>query len=486
MNDALYVTTTIPYVNASPHVGFALELVQADVIARYHRLCGTRVRFQTGTDENAYKNVLSARALGIPVRELVDRNAERFRALADQLSISHDAFVRTTGASHHRAVHAFLGRLRPNDVYQSSYRGRYCAGCEDFYLERDLNGALCPEHLTPVIEVAERNHFFRLSAYADRLHELIASRRLRVIPEAREAEVLRFIARGLTDISLSRDAARSGRWGVPYPGDSDQVVYVWIDALVNYLSGLGFPEGDDVREFWGGSARRLHLIGKNVWKFHAVYWPALLLSAGLDVPDRIVVHGFLTNEGRKISKSSGDAPDPADFVSAFGADAVRFFLLRHVRPFEDTDFSLARLSEAYNADLANGLGNLCSRITTLCEAADVSPPDRSIPPPPPACYHESLEAYRPDLVLEALWNEIRSLNRAVAADRPWDDIGAGRHENARATLGVLAARLDALAYWLAPFLPASAAAIRTALSGPRIRKCPPLFPRRRQGVPDRR
>src|SRR3954471_20049903 len=231
----LYVTTTIPYVNAPPHIGFALELVQADVIARYYRLQGRDVRLQTGTDENAFKNVLSARALGIPPATFVNANSARFRALSEALGISVGRFVRTTDSTHQRAVHAFVGRLREGDVYRADYRGLYCTGCEDFYVAEDLDDGRCPEHQTPVTSVAERNVFFRLSAYQAQVRDLIASRRIRIVPESREREVLEFIDRGLTDISLSRDAARSEGWGIPYPDDPTQVVYVWIEALINYL-----------------------------------------------------------------------------------------------------------------------------------------------------------------------------------------------------------------------------------------------------------
>lgn len=472
----LYVTTTIPYVNAPPHIGFALELVQADVIARYHRLQGTDVRLQTGTDENAFKNVLSARALGIAPVTFVNDNSARFRALSDALGISVDRFVRTTDVTHHRAVHAFLGRLRDGDVYRDDYRGLYCTGCEDFYLAEDLDDGRCPEHQTPVTSVAERNVFFRLSAYQAQVRDLIASRRIRIVPESREREVLEFIDRGLTDISLSRDAVRSEGWGIPYPYDPTQVVYVWIEALINYLSGLGFPDGADVQRFWT-DATRCHVIGKNVWKFHAIYWPALLLSAGLPVPHEIVVHGFLTSEGRKISKSAGDAVDPAAYIQQFGADGVRYFLLRHVHPFEDADFSVHRVAVAYNADLANGIGNLTSRIVALCDPVGVAGRADVAATSPPAGYVEHLAARRFDLALAGLWGEVTLLNRELTETRPWEDTKAGRFDVARARLSPLVERLHATAYWLTPFLPTTAAAIRAALSQPQIKRCAPLFPR---------
>jgi methionyl-tRNA synthetase len=478
MTNNIYLTTTIPFVNAPPHIGFALELVQADALARYHRLRGATVRLQTGTDENAFKNVLSARLLGVPVTELVDRNAARFRDLCQVLNVSPHGFVRTTTPGHRRAVHAFIERLAKDDVYRAAYRGLYCPGCEDFYLERDLDADRCPEHGTPVVPVEERNVFFRLGAYQDDVRTLIASGRLRVVPPSREAEVLRFIDRGLTDISLSRDAARSGGWGIPYPGEPDQVVYVWIDALINYLSGLGFPDASDVSRFWSAGSRKVHLAGKNVWKFHAIYWPALLLSAGLPVPDTIVVHGFLTNEGKKISKSSGNGIDPASYVDQFGVDAVRWLLLRHIHPIDDSDFSVGRLAEAYTIDLANGIGNLCSRLTTLAESAELPGVSVQHAPAAPTGFHNQVAAYRPDLATALLWEEIRAINRALVDAKPWDLLRDGQRALACQRLSAFVERLVSVAFWLEPFLPNTSLTIRQALAQPRIRKLPPLFPPR--------
>ena len=475
MSKTLYVTTTIPYVNAPPHIGFALELVQSDAIARYNRLIGRTVRFQTGTDENAFKNVLSARARNVSVEQLVNENAGRFRALSAAIGLTHDVFVRTTSPQHHAAVHAFLARLRPDDVYRKAYSGLYCSGCEDFYLPRDLEDGRCPEHRVPVSAVDEQNYFFRLSEYQQTLIEHIGSRRVRIIPAAREAEVLRFIERGLEDISISRDAVRSAGWGVPYPGDASQVVYVWIDALVNYLTGLGFPQASSESHFWSDDAQKLHVIGKNVWKFHAVYWPALLLSAGLPLPDTIFVHGFLTIDGRKISKSAGDAADPAVFIDQFGGEALRFYLLRHVRPFDDTDFSIDRLAAAYTTDLANGLGNLVSRLTRLCESAGLEGVQFANDPEAPAGFHEYLAAFRFDRALDTLWDAITRLNREISETRPWQRSNSDSELTKH--LFNWSQRLDAIAYWLQPFLPQSSARIQAALRVTPIVKHAPLFPR---------
>jgi methionyl-tRNA synthetase len=475
MSDRVYLTTTIPYVNAPPHVGHALELVQADALARWHRLLGTPTRLQTGTDENAFKNVLSARSQSLSVRELVDRNAQRFRTLAAGLDVSCDRFVRTATPEHTLAVHALLGRLRRDDLYRASYRGLYCPGCEDFFREKDLDEAgACPDHGSVVIALEEPNVFFRLSAYQEALAESIRRGRLRIVPDSRCTEVLRFIEGGLQDISITRDAARSGGWGIPFPGDPTLVVYVWIDALVNYLTGLGFPDGGPPFEFWNGASRRIHVIGKNVWKFHAVYWPALLLSAGLPLPDEILVHGFLTQNGKKISKSSGGSRDPLEYAQTFGADAVRYFLLRHVRPFEDSDFSEGRLAEAYQSELANGLGNLSSRLTALCERSGVG----GVQPcasPPSAALARHLAEYRFDRGLDVLWAEVVHINREIAEGRPWEQDASS--PEVRASLEAWVEQLQRLARWLGPFLPDAAARLQDTLAAPAIRRAPPLFPR---------
>lgn len=417
--DKVYVTTSIPYVNGRPHVGFALELVQADVLARYYRLQGKEVRLQTGADENAYKNVLSAREQGVDTQELVDGNSGLFRTLGEKLGIVTDDFLRTTETRHVRTVQALWGDLQEGDLYRRSYRGLYCAGCEDFYLARDLVDGVCPDHGTRPVEVEEENWFFRLSAYQQELEELIASGRLVIRPEARRNEVLSFVRQGLEDISVSREVGRVEGWGVRVPGDEGQVVYVWIDALVNYLSGLGYGVGGGWKKWWADDVRKVHCIGKNVWKFHAIYWPALLLSAGLPLPDELVVHGFFTEDGRKISKSRGGAIDPFDCVEDFGVDGVRYFLLRGIAPFADGDFSIARLQALYNGDLANGLGNLVSRLTTLAQRAGYGPVV-DLAPEWSDEYQKALDERAFDRALGLLWQSIAGLNREIEAVRPWE------------------------------------------------------------------
>src|SRR6266567_3450885 len=373
MNDAVYLTTTIPYVNARPHLGFALELVQADVLARHYRRRGHDVRFQTGTDDNSLKNVLAAGAAGISVQEFVDGNAAAFIALAGPLSLSVDDVIRTSCDPRHRPGVELLWQACADagDLYRKHYEGLYCVGCEQFYAPDELVGGCCHEHGTVPQLISEENWFFRLSRYAGLLHDQIATGRLRIEPANRRNEVLSFIRGGLADFSISRSAVRAHGWGIPVPGDPGQVIYVWWDALGNYLTALGYGTADaNVASWWTGAGRRVHLLGKGVLRFHAVYWPAMLASAGLPLPTDLLVHDYLTIDGRRISKSASTsstaaAVDPAALAAAYGTDAVRWWLLRDVPRVGDTDFTVARLIARANDELANGIGNLVNRVVAM-------------------------------------------------------------------------------------------------------------------------
>jgi methionyl-tRNA synthetase len=374
----LYLSTTIPYVNAPPHVGHALELVQADVLARHHRRIGYEVRLQSGTDDNSLKNVLAAEQDGVSTRELVNRNASIFAGLREQLSLSFDDFIRTSCDPRHRPGVERLWRAcrASGDLYRRDYQGLYCVGCEQFYTEDELADGSCPEHGTRPQLISENNWFFRLSRYAERLRAEIASGRLRIEPASRRNEVLGFIDGGLADFSVSRSVERARGWGIGVPDDPSQVIYVWWDALGNYITALGYgakgPRAADYQRWWVEADRRVHLVGKGVLRFHAVYWPAILLSAGAPLPTEIVVHDYLTVDGSKISKSAAgaqrDSSDPVALVAAYGVDALRWWLLRDVARVGDTDFSVDRLIGRANQDLANGLGNLVSRVSALAHA----------------------------------------------------------------------------------------------------------------------
>lgn len=367
----LCVTTSIPYVNGAPHLGHALELVHADVIARHRRLRGRAARLQSGTDDHALKNVTAARAAGVAVEDLVARNGDRFVALSGALGVRPDEFVRTSRhPGHADAVREVWRRCAAaGDLYPRSYSGLYCTGCEQFYAAGELADSRCPEHGTVPEEVTETNWFFRLSRHAGVIARLVADGVLDVVPAARRNEVLGFLAGAVEDVSVSRPAARAQGWGVPVPGDPGQVVYVWFDALVNYVSGLGWPgadgSGEAYRHWWAGDADRVHVVGKGIARFHTVLWPAVLLSAGLPLPTRVLVHDYLTVDGAKIAKSGVQAADPAALVASYGADAVRWWLVREPAPLTTTDFTVERLVGAYDRDLANGAGNLVSRTVAL-------------------------------------------------------------------------------------------------------------------------
>ena len=397
-----YLTTTIPYVNAAPHLGFALEAVQADALARLRRRRGEDVRLLTGTDDNSLKNVLAAEAAGQDVQAFVDANAAKFEKLRTPLNLSYDDFIRTsTDPRHKRGVEA-LWRACRHDFYRARYEGLYCVGCEHY-----VTDGACPEHPEPPQRLAEDNWFFRLSKYQGQLHDAIASGVLNIEPEARRNEALAFVAGGLRDLSISRSRSRARGWGIPVPDDPDQVIYVWWDALGNYVTSLNYPDGPDFQRWWVGADQRIHLVGKGVVRFHAVYWPAILLSAGLPLPTDILVHDYLTVDGQKISKSARTSVDPVALAGTYGTDALRWWLLRDVPRVGDADFTVERLIARHDADLAGGVGNLVNRVVTLVHKYGL--------PPEPAETVEALDA-TPTAVLK----RVEEANRYIEQTRPWD------------------------------------------------------------------
>ena len=363
--NTFYITTAIAYANAAPHMGYAYEVVLADILARYHRLRGEEVFLLTGTDEHGEKIIRSAKKAGMGPQAFVDGNVEKFTSLVEKLNISHSDFIRTSDKKKHwpGAQMLWTKLLAAGDIYKDTYKGLYCVGCEAFITEKDLIDGKCPNHNTPPETIEEENYFFRLSKYADRIRQSIERDEVEIIPMARKNEILSFLDEGLQDISISRPEGEV-LWGVPVPNEPGQMMYVWFEALINYISALGYGKKDHklFDTFWPAD---VHIIGKDILRFHAVIWPAMLFSAGLPLPKRIVVHGFITSEGKKMSKSLGNVIDPAAFIDKHGAEALRYYLAREVSPFEDSDFTEERFVEVYNAHLANGLGNLVSRVTTM-------------------------------------------------------------------------------------------------------------------------
>ena len=499
MTPHTYITTTIPYVNARPHIGFALELVQADVLARFARQRGDRVRFQAGTDDHSLKNVLAAQAAGVGVREFVDRNAEAFLALGHALSLTVDDVIRTSRDRRHRpGVERFWQACADaGDLYRKRYEGLYCTGCEQFYAPAELRGGRCPEHETEPQHVAEENWFFRLSRYAQPLRQAITSGELRVEPAGRRREVLALIEGGLEDFSVSRPAERADGWGIPVPGDAGQVIYVWWDALCNYVTALGYGTGGDAyRQWWAGGAegdRRIQLLGKGVLRFHAVYWPAMLLSSGQTLPTDIFVHDYLTAGGRKISKSSGTGADPAALTAAYGTDAVRWWLLREVPRVGDADFTVERLIARADDELANGLGNLVNRVVAMIHRyrEGAVPAPRPVPPGgedlDAACRLAGDRAWAALAEFDfrqataAVWAIADEANRFVNRARPWElaraerDGDAGAGQRLDAVLGVLFGACSALGRELSAFLPDAAARV-TRQCTPRDGRLPAAFP----------
>ncbi len=492
-----FLTSAIPYVNSEPHLGHALELVQSDVLARDARQRGRDVRFTSGTDDNSAKNVRAALRAGTTPRELVARYGADFRRLATVLDISHDDFIHTASdARHVPAVHALWTRCaEAGDVYRKPYRGLYCVGCEQFLRESELVHGACAHHPGPLETVAEENWFFRLSRYETQIHEAISSDRLKILPEERKTEVLRFIERGLEDFSISRSAVRARGWGIPVPSDDTQVIYVWFDALANYLSVLGYPNADDYSQYWQRGGERVHVIGKDITRFHAVYWPGILLSAGVTLPTSICVHGFVTSHGQKLGKSLGNAVDPFALVARYGVDAVRYYLLSHLHATKDGDFREDLLRSAYTAELAGKLGNLLQRVCALCVQNGIAGlyPSNELD----ASLHATAERARSDVAraldsfalhdaLRAIFELVTAANRFADATAPWhlaklwreavDDGARARAERAlRTSLCSLVESLRATADLLEPFLPRTSSQIRARLA-PTPKLGEPLFP----------
>lgn len=454
-----YLTTAIPYVNAKPHLGFVLEIIQADVYKRFLELQGNKVYFTTGTDENSLKNVISAQEKNISPQELVNQNSQYFQDLKELFNLSYDNFIRTTEERHKKGVAKLWQKVfDKGDIYKKEYEGLYCVGCESFYKLEELVNGLCPEHKTKPELIKEENYFFRLSNYQKELEKIITSGKLEIIPEKRKNEVLSFIHQGLEDFSISRSRERAKNWGIAVPNDDSQIVYVWFDALSNYISALDFykEKSDLFEKWWERADKIIHFIGKGISRFHAIYWPAMLLSADLRLPTAIFVHGYLTINGQKISKSLGGAIDPFEVRKKYDSETIRYFLLREISPFEDGDFSETRLKERYNSDLAQGLGNLVSRVLALGEQygkpISLNCPITQLPITQSLDdYKKYMEGFRFNDALATIWGLISYCDKYISEAKPWEKIND--EKEFQKILGSLIYILANISLMLSPAMP---------------------------------
>ena len=413
-----YITTTIPYVNADPHIGFALEILQADLLARHYRLMGHDVFFNTGVDEHGQKILQKAEEKGENVQKYVDHYAAEFKKLKEALNLSNDAFVRTTDKNHIEAAQEIWKRcVAKGDIYKKKYKGLYCVGDEAFLKEKDLVDGKCPNHPTmDPIEIEEENYFFRLSNYQGVLLEYLENEKS-ITPDWRRKEAIDFVQNGLEDFSISREKKRLS-WGVPVPGDSEQVMYVWFDALTNYISTLGWPEGDFFKKYWE-EGDTLQVAGKDMVRFQSIIWQAMLMSADIKTTDRVFYHGFINSGGQKMSKSIGNVISPYELVEKYGTEATRYLLLRHVHPVDDSDITWEKLDEWYTAHLVNGIGNLTARITKLAETHLEKPIDRPDAVGFSKEYTDAIESFKFNEAFDYVWSLVGALDKRITDEEPF-------------------------------------------------------------------
>lgn len=474
---ARYLTTTLPYVNADPHVGHALEFVQADALARAWRLKGHEVFFNTGTDEHGQKILEAAGKSGQEVQAYVDHYSDEFKKLGAALNLSYDAFIRTTSPAHYAAAQEMWRRCNAaGDIYKKQYTGLYCVGCEAYKTEKDLENGHCAIHTNLELqEIAEENYFFRFSKYQDVLLKYLSQEGV-IVPDWHRKEAINFVEQGLEDFSISREKARLS-WGIPVPDDESQVMYVWFDALTNYISTLEWPsEGGNFEKFWKDGAV-LQLAGKDQVRFQSLMWQAMLMSAGVRNTDQVFYHGFITSGGQKMSKSLGNVISPYELVQKYGTDATRYFFLRHVHPFDDSDMTWERLDEWYTANLVNGLGNLVARVMKLAEAhlpAPVSLDDEDTSMED--AFTERVDAYRFHDAMDLIFEHVGKGDEYMTSEEPYKKVkDEATKDEALLAIDRLVRHLAKVATHLAPMMPATSAAILGAV---RENKKPEnLFPR---------
>lgn len=471
MAKKFYITAAIPYVNGRPHLGHALEFLQCDTLARFKKQSGYETLFISGSDENGLKIVQAAEKQNITPQELADRNTQVFLELVKLLNADIGVWRRGSDKDLHWPGTIKLWQLceKNGDIYKKMYGGYYCVGCEDFYTKKDLIDGKCPEHLTKPEWVEEENYFFKLSRYQDQIASLIESNELLIYPQSRKNEVLSFILSGLEDFSVSRSRKRAKNWGIPVPNDDNQVIYTWYDGLNVYQTAVGFGYDEELWSKWWPA--NVHVIGKGILRFHAVYWIGMLLSAQLPMPKSIFAHGYITSGGQKMSKTLGNVIDPFDVIEKYGTDAVRYYLLREIPAYGDGDFTSKRFEQIYHADLANGLGNLVSRVAKLCEGLSFNEYKQIQLNEE---YKKDIEQFKFNEILTVLWDLIRLTDKYINDKKPWT---LKNKMELTKVLKYPVYKLREIAFHLQPFLPDTAQKILKQFAGPNIIAGSPLFPR---------
>ncbi len=489
MGKNLYITTAIPYVNGTPHIGNALDYLLADIWTRYQKQNKKNVRFQVGTDEHGNKVAAKAAEAGLTPKEFTDKMSVNFVQLMKKVDASYTDFIRTTDLHHEAAVQYIWQKLQPY-IYKASYSGWYCVGHEAFFTDKEVQSTdgVCSDHATPYQQVSEENYYLKSSVFTEKVRQAIETDRIQIVPEFRKREFLELIKEGLQDVSISRPR-RSLSWGIPVPGDPDQVMYVWLDALANYITVLGYPDKPEWQEYWPADVQ---VIGKDILRFHAGIWPPMLLGLDLPLPKKMLVHGHVNVGGTKMSKTVGNVVDPNEVIDQYGLDAFRYFFSRHIPTQDDGDFTWEKFENAYNNELGNDLGNLVQRVAgmvTRYQAGVVSDgvqPEHDMQP-----YRLAMEELTFNRALDEVWVIIRGLNLYIDTVKPWV-IAKKRESDPEAephlaeVLSYAVGTLLQIGDLLIPFMPNAAAAIHKAFDGEAIQVPPMLFPRIYQHTPDPR
>lgn len=489
MGKNLYITTAIPYVNGTPHIGNALDYLLADIWSRYQKQNGREVRFQVGTDEHGNKIAAKAEEAGLTPQAYADKMYGNFEVLMRKVGAEFTDFIRTSEPRHAASVQYIWKKLAPY-IYKGTYQGWYCVGHEAFFTEKEVaeTNGICPDHQTPYEHLSEENYYFKMSAFADQLKKAIETKKLEIVPEFRQTEILNLIDSGLTDVSISRPKKHLS-WGVPVPDDPSQVMYVWIDALSNYITVLGYPEDETWKEYWPADVQ---VIGKDILRFHAAIWPAMLLGLELPLPKKLLVHGHISSGNAKMSKTVGNVIDPNEVIDGYGLDAFRYYFSRHIPTLEDGDFTWEKFENAYNNELGNELGNLVQRVASMLNRyqggviGDLPQPEHDT-----QLYRDYMKELKFNRALDVVWEMIRSLNVYIEEVRPWD-IAKKLNEDPEAkdhleeVLSYAVGGLMQVSDLLTPFLPTTSASIQAIFTSGVV-KLPEtgvLFPKIYQHTPD--